>query len=310
METITRVDEMAAWSRGHRRSGKTIGLVPTMGYLHEGHLSLMRLAASENDVVVVSIFVNPTQFGPSEDLDRYPRDPEGDARKCDQVGVDVIFAPNAPSIYGPNFQTYVEPGRVALPLCGASRPGHFRGVATVCLKLFNIVGATRAYFGEKDYQQLQVIKAMVSDFDMDLEIVGCPIVREEDGLAMSSRNAYLSPDERRQALCLHEALQEAQELALLGETCAAEYVQAMQQRIRKEPDATIDYVSLVHPATLEDINEVNDSALAVLAVHVGKTRLIDNMVLYRLPKTPAKTPADSLDHCLSQSVCVRKSPWQ
>lgn len=281
MKTITSVDEMKEWSRLHRTSGKSIGLVPTMGYLHEGHLSLMRRARDENDLVVVSIFVNPTQFGPGEDLDRYPRDPEGDAAKCRDAGVDVIFHPHVPAVYGPDYETYVEPGKTSLPLCGASRPGHFRGVATVCLKLFNIVAASKAYFGRKDYQQLQVIKTMVRDFDMDLEIVSCPIVREEDGLAMSSRNAYLSQDQRRQALCLSEALEEARQLFLGGETAASECLRIMERRIKKEPDAVIDYVSLVHPETLEDLKLVNDSAVAALAVYVGKTRLIDNAAFSR-----------------------------
>ncbi len=279
MKTITSVVEMKEWSRLHRKNGKSIGLVPTMGFLHDGHLSLMTRARDENDFVVVSIFVNPTQFGPGEDLDRYPRDPEGDAAKCGDAGVDVIFMPYVPAMYGPDFQTYVEPGKASLPLCGASRPGHFRGVTTVCLKLFNIVAASKAYFGQKDFQQLQVIKTMVRDFDMDLEIVPCPIVREEDGLAMSSRNAYLSPDERKQALCLSEALEEARKLFVGCETSPSKYLRVMEERIKREPAAVIDYISLVHPETLEDLQMVGDAAVAVLAVYVGKTRLIDNMTL-------------------------------
>ncbi len=279
METLTSVARMKHWSRSHHQAGKTIGFVPTMGYLHEGHLSLMRRGRSENDLLVASIFVNPTQFGQNEDLDNYPRDPEADLAKCAQVGVDAMFMPAAGDIYGPDFQTYVEVENVARPLCGASRPGHFRGVATVVLKLFNVVFPTAAYFGRKDYQQLQVIKTMVRDLDLDVTIVPCPTVREHDGLAMSSRNAYLSPRERQQATCLYQALQTAQGLLDRGEQDQKEYVKAMSDRILSEPDARIDHVSLVHPETLQDLECVADDALAVLAVRIGKTRLIDNMLL-------------------------------
>jgi pantoate--beta-alanine ligase len=279
METLTSVAEMKRWSRSQLKGGKTIGLVPTMGYLHEGHLSLMRRGRSENDMLVASIFVNPTQFGPKEDLSSYPRDPEADSIKCSQLGVDALFMPAPADIYGPGFQTYVEVEKVARPLCGLSRPGHFRGVATVVLKLFNIVSPDAAYFGRKDYQQLQVIKTMARDLDLDVTIVSCPTVREDDGLAMSSRNSYLSPAERRQAMCLYQALQTAQGLLDRGEPDAKEYVKAMSDRILREPDALIDYVSLVHPETLEDLERVADQALAVLAVRIGKTRLIDNMLL-------------------------------
>jgi pantoate--beta-alanine ligase len=279
METLTSVVGMKQWSRARLKAGKTIGFVPTMGYLHEGHLNLMRRGRLENDILVASIFVNPTQFGRNEDLSSYPRDPEADFAKCAQLGVDALFMPEAADIYGPDFQTYVEVEKVAGPLCGASRPGHFRGVATVVLKLLNIVTPDAAYFGRKDYQQLQVIKTMVRDLDLDVTIVPCPTVREDDGLAMSSRNSYLSPRERQQATCLYQALQTAQSLFDLSETDARKYVKAMSDRILSEPDARIDYVSLVHPETLQDLVRVADQALAALAVRIGKTRLIDNMLL-------------------------------
>jgi len=289
MERLADVADMKAWSRALLRQAKTIGFVPTMGYLHEGHLALMRRARSENDRVVVSIFVNPTQFGPSEDLARYPRDLEGDAKKCADVGVDALFLPEASRIYPPSFQTYVDVEQVSRPLCGASRPGHFRGVATVVLKLFNIVLPTRAYFGEKDRQQLQVIITMARDLDLDVEVVPCETVREADGLAMSSRNAYLSPDQRKQAVCLHQALLEAGRLFDNGEGNAERYVTAMSQRITQEPDAAVDYVSFVHPETLLDLTEVDDAALAALAVKIGNTRLIDNMLFNRRTKGIQKT---------------------
>lgn len=278
MDTLRSVAEMQEWSRKSRAEGKTVGFVPTMGFLHEGHLSLMRRARSENASLVVSIFVNPTQFGPSEDFKTYPRDPESDSLKCSEAGVDVLFMPEPEDVYGPGFQTYVEVGSIGNPLCGASRPGHFRGVATVVLKLFNMVMPHRAYFGMKDYQQLQVIKTMVRDLNVDVKVVPCLTLREEDGLAMSSRNSYLSAREREQAVCLHEALLAAGELFGRREKDAAKYLEIMTDRIAREPDAVPDYVSLVDPETLEDLREVGHSCLAALAVKIGKTRLIDNML--------------------------------
>ncbi len=257
-----------------------------MGYLHEGHLSLIRRARTENDRVLVSVFVNPTQFGPNEDLDRYPRDPDADCAQCREAGADVVFMPEGRDMYPEGYQTYVEVGEIADPLCGAGRPGHFRGVATVCLKLFNTVKADRAYFGLKDYQQLRVIMTMVRDFNLDLEIVPCPIVREADGLAMSSRNAYLSPEERKQARCLSAALARAKRLIAEGETDAARYVHAMTDVISSESDAVIEYVSVVDPETLHDLREVRNGALAALAVRVGSTRLIDNALLRRPDSRP------------------------
>jgi len=281
METIRSVAAMKTWSKERVAARRTIGFVPTMGFLHEGHVSLMRRARAENDVLVVSIFVNPTQFGRNEDFGSYPRDPDSDSAKCAEVGTDALFMPEPGDIYGPDYQTYVDVERVSGPLCGASRPGHFRGVATVVLKLFNIVQPTAAYFGQKDYQQLQVIKTMVRDLDFDVRIVTCATVREKDGLAMSSRNSYLSDNERGQAVCLNQALLEAQRLFAEREAKAVKYVDAMTKRIKREPDAKVDYVSLVHPETLQDLEEVNHSALAVMAVRIGRTRLIDNMVFER-----------------------------
>ncbi len=281
METITSVDAMKRWSKLHRAEGKTIGFVPTMGFLHEGHISLMRRGRAENDLLVSSIFVNPTQFGPNEDLSSYPRDPEADSVKCAEAGVDALFMPEPADMYGTDFQTYVEVQKVSAPLCGASRPGHFRGVATVVLKLINMVAPNAMYFGEKDFQQLQVIKTMVRDLNVDVTIVPCPTVREHDGLAMSSRNAYLSADQRGQAVCLYQALLEAKKLFQAGETRAKSYIEAMSDRICQEPDAVPDYISLVDPDTLQNLEEVKNSALAVLAVRIGKTRLIDNMRFQR-----------------------------
>jgi pantoate--beta-alanine ligase len=281
MEVISSTPEMKAWSAARLRDCRTIGFAPTMGYLHDGHVSLLRKARAENDAVVASIFVNPTQFGPNEDLSTYPRDPESDLSKCKEAAVDAVFMPNPTQIYGPDHQTFVEVTEVSKPLCGASRPGHFRGVATVVLKLFNIVKPTSAYFGMKDYQQLRVITTMVRDLDLEVNIVPCPTVREPDGLAMSSRNSYLSPEERKRALCLHEALMAAKALFEFGEKTAAKYLEAMEARIKATPGANPDYIKLTDPRTLEELETVHDGALAVLAVRIGKTRLIDNMVFER-----------------------------
>ncbi len=279
MEILISIADMKKWSFNHIKRGNSIGFVPTMGFLHEGHLSLIHKARAENVAVVTSIFVNPTQFGRNEDFSTYPRDPDADSAKCSQAGVDVLFMPDASDMYPSGYQTYVEVEKTSGPLCGASRPGHFRGVATVVLKLFNIIRPSVAYFGMKDYQQLQVIKAMVRDLDLDVKIEPCPTIRESDGLAMSSRNSYLSSEERIQAVCLYQALLEAQALFQKGEQRAQKYIEAMAARILKEPSAQPDYISLVHPQTLEDLKIVNDRALAALAVRIGKTRLIDNMLL-------------------------------
>jgi pantoate--beta-alanine ligase len=281
MEIINSIHEMKRWSLRRLMNSETIGLVPTMGYLHEGHLSLMSRARSENFRLAASIFVNPIQFGRNEDLGSYPRDPESDKQKCLECGVEALFMPEASDMYGSDFHTHVDVDRISAPLCGASRPGHFRGVATVVLKLFNIVRPTSAYFGMKDYQQLQVIRTMVNDLNLGVVIVPCPTVREPDGLAMSSRNSYLSPGERKQAPALYEGLIAAKSLFEQGQTDAAVYLRAMKNRIANEPDATIDYVNLVNPETLEDLERVDNSALAVMAVRIGKTRLIDNMLFQK-----------------------------
>lgn len=262
-----------------RRKGLKIGLVPTMGYLHEGHASLIRAARKQSDVVVLSIFVNPTQFGPNEDLDKYPRDMERDEEIAMAEGVDVIYYPEPDSMYGPGYQTYVTLEELPNSHCGKSRSVHFRGVATVCAKLFNIVLPHKAFFGQKDYQQCAVIKRMVDDLNMNLEIETLPTVREADGLAMSSRNAYLDPDQRKQALCLGEALNLAADMTASGITDAGKIAAAMRKHIERMPEARIDYVSVADTETLEELDTIADTAVALLAVYFGKTRLIDNRVL-------------------------------
>jgi pantoate--beta-alanine ligase len=256
-----------------------LGFVPTMGYLHEGHLVLVRQARAENSSVVVSIFVNPTQFGPEEDFERYPRDPKRDLALLEKEGTDVVFMPSAGEIYPPNFSSWVEVGKVAERLEGVSRPGHFRGVATVVAKLFNIVQPDKAYFGQKDAQQLIVIKRMVADLDMSLDVVAVPTVREPDGLAMSSRNTYLNPEERKQALVLYQALTLAQKLFSGGEKDAQAIRHQMTELIQKQPLAEIDYISIADAETLDELDVVKPPALVSLAVKIGKTRLIDNIVL-------------------------------
>jgi pantoate--beta-alanine ligase len=257
----------------------TWGFVPTMGYLHEGHLSLVRRARAENDRVAVSIFVNPTQFGPHEDYTRYPRDLERDLRLLEPLGVDLVFVPSVEEMYPPGFQTWVIVEEVSRPLEGASRPGHFRGVATVVAKLFNILQPDRAYFGQKDAQQTVVIWRMVQDLNIPVEIVICPTVREPDGLAMSSRNTYLNPEERRAATVLFRALQAAKARYEAGERDAERLREAMREVIRAEPLARIDYVSVAHPETLQELERVEGPALLSLAVYIGTTRLIDNLML-------------------------------
>ena len=278
-QVVRSIEDTRALCNAAREAGKTIGLVPTMGALHEGHLSLVRRAAAETDYVVVSVYVNPTQFGPAEDFDAYPRQLREDAEAAGAAGAHAIFAPTDQAMYADGFCTYVTQERLTEPLCGARRPSHFRGVTTVCTKLFNIVRPHRAYFGLKDYQQCAVIRRMVADLNMDLEIVPCATVREPDGLAMSSRNKYLSPEERQQATCLREALSRAQELAAGGERRAAALIEAMTDVIQARPAAKIDYVEIVHPDTLERVDTIEGRAAAVLAVFVGQARLIDNDVL-------------------------------
>lgn len=257
----------------------SVGLVPTMGYLHEGHLTLVKQARVENSVVVVSIYVNPPQFGPGEDFGTYPRDLSRDLKLLEEEKTDIVFVPSDDVMYPPGFSSWVDVGKVTERLEGASRPGHFRGVATVCAKLFNIVQPTRAYFGQKDAQQAIVIKRMVAELNMNLEIVVVPTVRERDGLAVSSRNVYLNPEERRAAAVLFEALSLANQLWQDGEKDGDKIRQQMVWRIQKEPLAQIDYVSIADSSTLEELKRVDRPALASLAVRIGKARLIDNVML-------------------------------
>lgn len=279
MRIIETVVEMQAFSREVRKNGKTIALVPTMGYLHEGHASLMVEGRKRADILVASIFVNPTQFGPSEDFDAYPRDLERDRKVAVAAGVDVIFAPKASDMYPRGFQTFVDVEELTRHLCGASRPGHFRGVTTVVAKLLNIVMPHVALFGKKDFQQLAVIRRMAGDLNMDVEIVGMPIVREADGLAMSSRNAYLGPEERKSALCLSRALATAQALFRDGECRVAPLREKVLRIISEVPGAIIDYADFRDSETLEAIETANGQTLIALAVKIGTTRLIDNCIL-------------------------------
>lgn len=275
-ETVKAVrDQVKAW----RKEGLTVGLVPTMGYLHEGHKSLIDRAVEENDRVVVSVFVNPTQFGPGEDLESYPRDFERDSKICEDAGTDLIFHPNASEMYADDFCTYVDMDDLTKGLCGKTRPIHFRGVCTVVSKLFHIVSPDRAYFGQKDAQQLAVIRRMVRDLNFDIEIVGCPIIREKDGLAKSSRNTYLNEAERKSAVVLHRGLAAGEELLRKGETDASKIICAIRDTIENEPLAKIDYVELVEWDTLRPMERVQGKALAAVAVYIGKTRLIDNVIV-------------------------------
>ncbi|GFE58351.1 pantothenate synthetase [Geobacter sp. AOG1] len=266
-------------SRAAHRSGRTIALVPTMGYLHDGHASLLRGGRRRGDLLVLSIFVNPTQFGVGEDFESYPRDLARDRAVAESAGVDVIFAPRAGDMYPAGFQTYVDVERLTLPLCGASRPGHFRGVTTVVSKLLNIVQPDVALFGAKDYQQLAVIRRMVADLNMPVEVVGMPIVREADGLALSSRNAYLSPEQRQAALCLSHSLRTAKELYKAGERTVATLREQVTTTIAAEASATIDYIEFRHGDSLEEVAVANGHTLIALAVKIGTTRLIDNCLL-------------------------------
>jgi pantoate--beta-alanine ligase len=279
MEIISEPREMRARALKWRAQGQKVVLVPTMGYFHRGHLSLMEYGRTLGDQVVVSLFVNPTQFGPSEDYQQYPRDPERDSALAREVGVDVLYTPSTEAMYPEGYQTYVMVEQLTRGLCGPSRPGHFRGVATVVLKLFNQVQPHAAIFGEKDYQQLQVIKRLAADLDVPVEVVGRPIVREPDGLAMSSRNTYLNPEERRAALCLYRALLAARELVVSGAKSRESILEAVRQIIMSTPHTDIDYAALVHPETLKEVDAIHGEARLALAVRVGKTRLLDNTLL-------------------------------
>ena len=284
MRIVETPEEMQALSRGWRRRGRTVGFVPTMGALHEGHLSLARAARAENDVFVASIFVNPLQFGSREDLDRYERPFERDSRRLEEAGCDVLFAPSTEAMYGSGdrggSQTVVEVGELGRVLEGAVRPGHFRGVATIVAKLFNVVAPGRAYFGEKDYQQLKVIQSMVRDLFFDVEVVPGPTVREPDGLAMSSRNARLSPDEREASVALYRALKEGASLAEGGERNAKALVEAMRRSVETHSLVELQYIAVVDAETLEPLSELDGRpARALIAASVGGTHLIDNLAL-------------------------------
>lgn len=280
MEVTRTVAEARKACDAARSAGRSVGFIPTMGAFHEGHLSLIRRARGERDSVVVSIFVNPLQFGPGEDLARYPRDEDRDLAAAEELGVDMVFAPSVEEMYpGGEPEVTVDPGPLGERLEGASRPGHFRGVATVVAKLLHVIGPSRAYFGEKDAQQLAVIRRMVLDLAYPVEAVGCPIVREPSGLAMSSRNAYLTPGQRDAAGCLFLALSEAAQMARSGERDAAKLVAAMAREIGATPEARLDYAAVVDEETFQDVPEITRPARAVVAARFGDTRLIDNLLL-------------------------------
>lgn len=276
MRVVEGINEIRSIVKQWKAEGLKIGFVPTMGYLHEGHESLIKRASKENDRVVVSIFVNPIQFGPKEDLASYPRDLKRDSKICENAGANLIFHPENEEMYFEDFSTFVDMEGLTNGLCGKSRPIHFRGVCTVVSKLFNIVAPDRAYFGEKDAQQLAIIKRMVRDLNIDIEVVGCPIVREEDGLAKSSRNTYLSEEERVAATILNKSLMIGKEEIQDGERNSARIIKIIEDSIKTERLARIDYVEIVDSASLERVEEINKSVLVAIAVFVGKTRLIDN----------------------------------
>lgn len=278
MKIVKTISEVRNSVKEWKKQGLSIGLVPTMGYLHEGHKSLIERAHKENDVVVVSDFVNPVQFGPNEDLATYPRDLERDAKLCEEAGAALLFNPEPDEMYFEDFHTYVNMESLSDELCGKTRPTHFRGVCTVVSKLFNIVTPDRAYFGQKDAQQLAIIRRMVRDLNFDIEIVGCPIIREKDGLAKSSRNTYLNEEERKAALILSKAVKLGMELAENGEKSADKIVSEMKKLIETEPLAKIDYVKAVDANSIEIISEMKPPVLIAMAVYIGKTRLIDNFI--------------------------------
>lgn len=276
MKVIKKIDELKDVLKDYKKEGKTIGLVPTMGFLHKGHASLIKKAVSENDIVVVSDFVNPIQFGPNEDLEAYPRDINADSKLCEDLGADFIFNPEPSEMYHDK-KAFIDIEGLSDNLCGARREGHFRGVCTVCTKLFNIVGPNRAYFGQKDAQQLAIIKKLVFDLNIPVEIVACPIVREDDGLAMSSRNTYLSAEERKAALCLSKAIFEGEKMAKEGSS-VKEVLEKMEEIISSEKLAKIDYIQAVDLETIKDVDDFNKDTLVAIAVFIGKTRLIDNFI--------------------------------
>ena len=279
MKTVTKISEVRVLVKEWKKEGLTIGLVPTMGFLHEGHQSLIERAAKENDRVIVSDFVNPTQFGEGEDLESYPRDMERDKEVCEKAGAHLIFHPSPEDMYAKDASAMVDmKGPITEELCGRTRHIHFRGVCPVVAKLFNITTPDRAYFGQKDAQQLAVIRRMTRDLNFDIKIIGCPIIREEDGLAKSSRNTYLNGEERKAALVLSQAVKLGQSMAESGEKNADRIVEAMKAHIEKEPLARIDYVQAVDADSIEPISEIRGNVLVAMAVYIGKTRLIDNFI--------------------------------
>ncbi len=279
VKVVKTVEEVRKYVKEWRKNGETVGLVPTMGFLHAGHQSLIKRSVEDNDRTVVSVFVNPIQFGPNEDLEAYPRDLERDSQLCDETGADLIFNPEPSEMYKDGFVSFVDMNGLTNHLCGLSRPVHFRGVCTVCSKLFNIVGPDRAYFGQKDAQQLAVIKRMVKDLNMPLEIVGCPIVREEDGLAMSSRNTYMNDEERKAALILSKSIKLGKELVDNGERSAAVVREKMTALLESEPMADVEYVEVVDNLTMESIDDIKGEILVAIAVRINnKVRLIDNFI--------------------------------
>lgn len=274
MDIVQTIKEVRNLVNEYKKQGKSIGLVPTMGYLHEGHASLIQKCREENDIVVVSVFVNPTQFGPNEDLESYPRDFQRDSQLCESLGCDIIFHPEPKEMYK-DPHAYVSIDTLSDNLCGKTRPIHFKGVCTVVAKLFHIVHPDRAYFGEKDAQQLAIIRKMVEDLDFDITIVGCPIVREADGLAKSSRNVYLNEEERKAALCLYQSIQKGKEL-IHKDMLASDLICEMKKVIEAQPLARIDYVSVVDALTMQNVDLIDRNVLIAMAVYIGKTRLIDN----------------------------------
>jgi pantoate--beta-alanine ligase len=279
MKIVKTVDEVRAQVKQWKKEGLSVGLVPTMGYLHEGHQSLIAKSVKDNDRTVVSVFVNPMQFGPTEDLESYPRDLEADAKLCETTGADLIFNPEPEEMYKDGFVSFINMTGLPDALCGLTRPVHFKGVCTVVGKLFNIVNPDRAYFGQKDAQQLAIISRMVKDLNFDIEIVGCPIIREADGLAKSSRNIYLTPEERQAAVVLSKAVKLGQDMIAGGEKDAQAILKAMKELISAEPLATIDYVEMVNMDTMKSIDKVQGHVLCAMAVKFGKARLIDNFII-------------------------------
>lgn len=282
MQIVSTIKDVKAVVKKWKEEGHTIGFVPTMGFLHEGHGSLITAAREANEKVVVSIFVNPMQFGPNEDFDSYPHDLERDSKICENLGVDLIFHPTSEEMYPQDFFTYVDMSVLTEELCGLNREGHFRGVCTVVNKLFNITQPDRAYFGEKDAQQLAIIKQMVKDLCMNVEVIDCPTVREEDGLAKSSRNTYLSPEDRGAALIVSDTISLGESLVKEGETNAEKLIAAMETHLKTEPKAKIEYVKVVDGETLQPISTIKPGVLVAIAVHIGKTRLIDNFSVRKL----------------------------